>query len=358
MLLDDRKEVLSNDPGGMLDEIDRLPEQIKTAWDIGKEFSLRKYKGIEAVIISGMGGSAIGADLLCAWVNPIIKIPFIVCRDYTLPAWFHGKQNLLITISHSGNTEETLAVFQEGAKRDCSMLAISTGGMLANKAKQIDIDLWRFQHEGQPRAAVGYSFILLLVLFYRLGLLPNPEDEICLSIEALKAQQEDLTVDIPLIRNPAKRLAGQLIGRFVTVFGAEHMAPVARRWKTQLNELAKAWCGFETLPEADHNTIAGTENPQNLLMNQFGLFIEAPSNHPRNLLRSEITRQMMMECGIGVDKYVAFGESALTQIWTALHFGDYLAFYLATAYQIDPTGIPALDNLKNYLRSHHWESSQ
>ena len=351
MLLDDQNEMRSRDPGGMLDEIDHLPDQIETAWKLGKKQPLKKYENIEAVVISGMGGSAIGADLLCSWVAPVIKFPILVCRDYTLPAWIHGKRHLLIAASHSGNTEETLAVFHEGKKRECSMLAITTGGCLAEEAKKTGIDLWQFEHPGQPRAAVGYSFTLLLALFSRLGFLPEPEHEIYSVIAEMKTQQNQLKADVPLARNPAKRLAGQLMGRFVTVFGAEHMAPVARRWKTQLNELAKDWSNFEILPEADHNTAAGVQHPEGLMTNVFGLFIEAPSNHARNLLRAEITRQMLMEDGINVDRYVAVGETSLTHMWTALHFGDYLAYYLALSYQVDPTPVHALDHLKNTLKS-------
>ena len=130
------------------------------------------------------------------------------------------------------------------------------------------------------------------------------------------------------------------------------MAPVARRWKTQLNELAKDWSSFEILPEADHNTAAGTRTPPELLSKLFGLFIESPSYHPRNILRSELTRNMLMEDGINVDRYISPGKAPLTQIWTALHFGDYLAYYLALSYRVDPTEVTALDHLKSSLKSH------
>jgi len=350
MLLNDENAIRANDPGGMLNEIDRLPDQIESAWVLGKKLPLSKNEKIEAVVIAGMGGSAIGADLFCSWSSPMVRIPVLVCRDYTLPAWIKGKQHLLVTSSHSGNTEETLAVFHEGIQRDCSIIAITTGGNLANEAEKEGIDLWRFVHIGQPRAAVGYSFTLLLALFSRLGLISISDEDVSSLIAAMKAQQSALKANVPLANNPAKRLAGQLMGRFVTVFGAEHMAPVARRWKTQLNELAKDWSSFEILPEADHNTAAGTQNPQELLTKLFGLFIEAPSYHPRNILRSELTRTMLMENGINVDRYVPTGGTPLTQIWTALHFGDYVAYYLALCYGVDPTQVTALEHLKKTLK--------
>ena len=351
MFLDDEKAIRANDPGGMLDEIDHLPDQIGAAWELGKRLPLSKYEKIEAVVISGMGGSAIGADLLSSWANPIARIPVLVCRDYTLPEWISGKQHLLVASSHSGNTEETLAAFREGIQRDCSIITITTGGTLAEEARKSGIDLWQFKHSGQPRAAVGYSFTLLLALFSRMGLISISDDEVKSLIAAMKAQQTILKANVTLAKNPAKRLAGQMLGRFVTVFGAEHMAPIARRWKTQLNELAKDWSGFEILPEADHNTAAGIQNPAELLTKLFGVFIEASSNHPRNILRSEITRTMMMQNGINVDRYIPTGDTPLKHIWTALHFGDYLAYYLALLYQVDPTEVSALDHLKKTLKS-------
>jgi glucose/mannose-6-phosphate isomerase len=144
MFLDDEKAIRAGDPGGMLNEIDHLPDQIRSAWELGKELNLKKYENIEAVVIAGMGGSAIGADLFSFWVSPTIKIPVLVCRDYTLPAWITGKHHLLIASSHSGNTEETLSVFHEGIQRDCSIIAITTGGALAIKAKKGGYDVWQF----------------------------------------------------------------------------------------------------------------------------------------------------------------------------------------------------------------------
>ncbi len=349
MFLNDEKRILAGDPGRMLEEIDRLPDQIMTAWDLAKKLPLKQVTGIEAVVIAGMGGSAIGGDLICSWSSPNVKIPVFVCRDYNLPAWVKGKHHLLVASSHSGNTEETLTAFQDGKQRDCSLLAITTGGGLAEEAKKAKVDLWQFHHEGQPRAAVGYSFTLLMALFSRLGILHTSDEEVTSLVKTMRVQQKDLKPDSPLAKNPAKRLAGQLMGRFVTVFGAEFLGPVARRWKTQLNELAKDWSGFEILPEADHNLAAATRNPKDLIIKLYALFIESSFYHPRNVLRSEITQKMFMENGINVDRFVPSGESELAQLWCALHFGDYLAYYLAISYQVDPTEVFALDHLKKTL---------
>jgi glucose/mannose-6-phosphate isomerase len=152
-------------------------------------------------------------------------------------------------------------------------------------------------------------------------------------------------------RNPAKRLAGQLVGRWVNVYGSGCLAPVARRWKGQINEIAKAGAGFEILPEADHNALAGLLNPADILSDTMTLFLRAPSNHPRTRLRTDLTRREFMVEGLNTDGYEAQGETPLAHIWTTLHFGDYTAYYLAMAYGADPTPVEALENLKAAMQA-------
>ncbi len=349
MNLDDQANFAQIDTQNYLAEIDSLPNQLERAWELGSRQELPDWSGIQRVVIAGMGGSAIGADLLSAYAAPLCTLPLVVHRNYDLPAWARGPETLLITSSHSGNTEETLTAYQAGLERGCRILAICTGGKMAATAHKAGLPLWTFTHQGQPRAAVGYSFGLLLAAFSRLSLLPNPQEELASAISAMRQLQTNLRAEVPVGRNPAKRLAGQLIGRWVAIFGSDILEPVARRWKGQLSELAKAWAQFELLPEADHNTLAGTLQPETGLSNLVALFLHAPSCHPRNQLRSDLTRQAFMLEGISTDAVNATGEAPLAHQWTALLYGDYVAYYLAMAYGIDPTPIAALVGFKQQL---------
>ncbi len=337
------------DQQNYLAEIDNLPSQLETAYKQGLGLSLPPWQGFKNVLIAGMGGSAIGADLLAAYVAPLCPVPLIVQRGYSLPAWAHGPGTLVIASSHSGNTEETLAAFEQAQTAGCRILALCTGGKLAAQASATNTPLWTFEHPGQPRAAVGFSFGLLLAVLSRLGLIPDPANELSGAITAMRKQQMDLKAEVPVVRNLAKREAGQLVGRWVMVFGSDVLEPVARRWKTQINELAKAWAQYEVLPEADHNALAGLSQPEGGLSSAMALFLRAPSYHPRNLLRAELTKQAYMLEGLNTDFMDAQGESALSQQWTALHLGDYVAYYLAMLYEIDPTPIPALEGFKKQL---------
>jgi glucose/mannose-6-phosphate isomerase len=355
MNLDDLSNIQKIDSQNMLGEIDHLPDQLASAWALGqtlpdpdKEASAMQFR---QVIIAGMGGSAIGADLLAAYIAPVCKIPVIVHRDYGLPAWARGEETLVIASSHSGSTEETLDSFNAALNDGCRMVTVCTGGELAQRAAQHGIVCWQFPHKGQPRAAVGYSFGMLLAMFCRLGLIPDQAADIVSAVAEMKKQQASLEASVPVVHNPAKRYAGQLIGRWVSVYGAGLLSPVARRWKGQVNELAKAGANFEFLPEADHNAFAALINPPDLLMPRtMTLFLRCASDHPRNHLRSDFTRQGFMHEGLNTDLYEAKGDNPLAQMWTALHFGDYLAFYLAIAYQADPTPVDALQSLKAALK--------
>jgi len=359
MNLDDCLSFQPLDPQNMIGEIDGLPDQLQAAWELGFEklFDSRPLQdggGLKQVVIAGMGGSAIGADLVAVYLAPTCKIPVIVHRDYGLPAWASGARTLVIASSHSGNTEETLDSFEMALKAGCQVMAICTGGDLEQRARAAGVPVLKFAHKGQPRAAVGFSFGLLLAALARVGLVEpaaSSTTEVVTTIREMKKQQENLRAGIFVARNPAKRLAGQLVGRWVNVFGSGMLVPVARRWKTQINEIAKAGAGFEVLPEADHNTLAGLVNPEDVLSRTFSIFLRAPSDHPRNRLRTDQTRQDFMLQGLNADFYDTPGSSTLSQMWTALHFGDYLAYYLAMAYGVDPTPVEALERFKASMKA-------
>ena len=358
MNLDDLSRFKALDPQDMLGHIDGLPDQLQSAWNLSQTQPLDFADGlrpsandVRQIVICGMGGSAIGADLVAAAVMENCLVPIIVHRDYGLPAFARGTETLVICSSHSGNTEETLDAFETALRNDCRVLAVSTSGELSEKAREAGVPVWGFDHKGQPRAAVGFSFGLILGALRRLGLVPDASDQIAGAVEAMKSQQVALKAESPVAKNPAKRLAGQLMGRWVTVFGAGVLAPVARRWKGQINEVAKAVANFEFIPEADHNTLAGVLHPSEVIPpHVMTLFLRAPSDHPRNRLRLDMTRKAYMLEGLNVDGYMAKGGTPITHIWTALHFGDYMAYYLAMAYGVDPTPVTALESLKAALK--------
>jgi glucose/mannose-6-phosphate isomerase len=349
MDLNKYQEFAKLDPDGMLGHIDGLPEQFEGAWKLGLSLDLPKMSGINSVVIAGMGGSAIGADLVAATFADVCRVPVFVQRDYGLPAWAKGPGTLAVLSSHSGNTEETLAAFDQAVADKCQIVTVSTGGKLLDKANKAGLPAWTFIHAGQPRAAVGFSYGLLLAMFARLGLIADPAADVDAAFKAMVEQRKSINAESPLAQNPAKRTAGQLVGRYPTFFGAAHMAPVARRWKCQVNEVSKALAAFEALPESDHNTLAGVCSPEGALEKAVSFFIRSESDHPRVALRFDLTQKIMMEEGICTDGFMATGKSRMEQLWRGIQFGDFVSFYLAMAYDTDPTAIPTILGLKDAM---------
>jgi glucose/mannose-6-phosphate isomerase len=351
MNLDDLDLFKKIDTKNMLAEIDGLPDQLQRAWELGQSQTLPAFADIQNIIITAMGDSSIAAELAAVSVFSSIQLPVTVHRGYGLPAYANGGQTMVICISHSGNSEEILDSFESAQKNKCSLMTISTGGELAKRSTEKNIPAWIFDNHGVvDTAAVAYPFGLLLALFFRLGFIPDPANEIAEAVNMMKRSQQHIVADVIAAKNPAKRYAGQLVGRWVTFVATENLAPVARRWKTQINQLAKAGANFEIIPEATHNTLIATINPnQTLNAHTMTLFMRAPSDHPRNRLRSDLMRQAFMIEALNTDVIDARGESIIAHLWTLILFGDYMAYYLAMAYGADPSEEIAVINFKKSL---------
>jgi glucose/mannose-6-phosphate isomerase len=349
MNLDDLDLFQKIDTQNMRSQIDSLPDQLQNAWDLAQMLPLPNLGDIQNIIICAMGDSASAAELVTASVFSSLKLPVTVHRGYGLPASATEKA-LVICLSHSGNSEEVLDAFESAQKNGCKTFVISTGGELTKRAQEKNLPVWSFTHVGTDTSAIAYPFALTLALFARLGFIPDPSADIAEAVTMMKRSQQHIVPEVIAAKNPAKRYAGQLVGRWVTFVATETLAPVARRWKTQINQLAKAGANFEIIPEATHNTLIATLNPNATLnAHTMTLFMRAPSDHPRNKLRSDMMRQAFMLEALNTDVIDARGQSVIANLWTLIIFGDYMAYYLAMAYGADPSEEDALVNFKRSL---------
>jgi glucose/mannose-6-phosphate isomerase len=333
---DDTSALRKLDTHNFIEQINQLPQQLQDAWQLGQTIALPQMQAIRHIVVAAAGSSAVGADIFAAYAAPHSRIPITVHSSYNLPAWASGPETLLIASSHSGSTEEVIAAFEQACASMCQVLVITTGGRLAKLAEEQARPLWLFEHPGQPRAALGYAFGLLLAAAHRLGCIPDPSADVYEALHAARNIQTNLLPDVPIAFNPAKRMAGQLIDRWVAVYAADYLAPVARRWQSQMSQSAKAWAQAEIVPQMNHSSLAGLNHPESAFTRMIALFLNAPSNHPRSRLRLDYTRQLFMTQGINTDALQARGENPLAHIWTMLLFGDYTSYYLALAYGEDP----------------------
>ena len=356
--LNDPQAIRACDPEGMLRHIADLPDQCEAAWRDAQAIELpESFKEARQVVIAGMGGSAIGGALFQSLAAPHMRIPVHVVRDYTLPAFAEGLATLVIASSYSGDTEETLSAFQEARARRCQLMAIAAGGRLEAMARQFGAAFMRVAYESMPRAALGYSFAPLAALASRLGWLDDlsahPSTSLRASLrEATAVMREwnaELAPESPVVKNLAKRMAGQMLGRFVIVYGAGPFAEVARRWKGQVNENGKQFAAFEALPEADHNAILGSSYPEDMANRLKVIFLTGASDHPRNRARIEISREVLMVQGCDTDVLAARGGSPLAQMMSLIQLGDWISGYLGVANGADPSNTELLLEFKRRM---------
>ncbi len=337
------------DSANLLGWVDGLATQLEEAYRAGLNMFLPDHQNLASIVLTGVGGSIQAADLFSAYVSPLCPIPVHVHRDYELPAWVNGSSVLVVAMSLTGNAEETLSAVEAARRNGCPVMSIGRGGKLLDKARSAGSLFWQVDFAGPPRTAVGLYFGLLLALFYRLGLIPDPAQELMAAVETMQAQIAKIGVEVPTRQNSAKRLAGQVVGRWVSIFGSGMMAAVARRWKAQLGELAKAWAQAEALPDADYNMVEGVVNPEELIPRAYAIFLDSASDHPRNQLRTQLTQQSLLLEGIPTDIIRAHGATRMEQLWTAVQYGDYFAYYLSMIYGSDPNTIARIHAIQEEM---------
>jgi len=334
---------------GMLDHLHRFPEQCQRAWEKVQRFELPpEHARISNVVIAGMGGSAIGGDIAGRLALIESKVPVWVHRDYRLPA-FVDESTLVIASSYSGNTEETLSAFTESLKTRAKKMVITSGGKLKHLAESEGIPVFVIDYQAPPRAAFPHSFVPLVGIFQKLGLLGNKSADLHEAVDILNKISTDLIETRPLASNPAKQLAAKLWGRIAVIYGAEILSEVARRWKGEFNENSKAWAFFENFPELNHNAVVGYEFPPEAKERTFVLMLRSSSLHARNLLRYEVTAKLLAKAGIAYEFTEATGKSALSQVLSLILLGDYASFYLSMLNRVDPTHVDAINFVKQYL---------
>lgn len=350
-LLDDPKSYARLDPGGVLGRIRDLFPQCRQAWEQAAGLGVpASYREANQVVILGMGGSAIGGDLVRDAVCQECPIPIRVLRDYTLTADV-GVGTLVIGSSYSGETEETLSAFEEAARRGCHLVAVAGGGRLQAEAGRRGIPSLTIEYKGEPRAVLGYGFFLLLGLLHRLGLAGDKSRDLEELEGVLARINQRLDPNVPLENNPAKELAVRLHNRLAVIYGGGILEGVARRWKGQVNENAKAWAFYESFPELNHNAVVGYDRPRDLADRILVVMLHSDRLHARIKRRYQITQEILEKKGVGFQVVQAEGATILSQMMSSVLIGDYTSYYLAILNEVDPSPVEIISFLKDRLKS-------
>ena len=347
--LDEPQVYAQYDPQGMIEHLYQMPRRCQQAWQMAMDFDLpTEYSQVNKVVVLGMGGSAIGGDLVSSLAADEAKLPILVHRGYDLPP-FVDDQTLVIASSYSGNTEETLSSFEKALESDAKKLVITTGGRLKTLAEENNIPLFSFDYKAQPRAALPFSFLPILGFMQRLGFVGDRSNEVAEMVAVLTQMSRKIDEKKPLVRNQAKQLAQMLYGRLPVIYGGDMLTEVAHRWKTQLNENSKAWAFYETFPELNHNAILGYGFPQEVASRIVVVLLRSPYLPERIIRRQQITARLLKEANIRFQFVDGFGISQLTQMMSLVFFGDWVSYYLAILNQTDPSPVAAIDYLKGEL---------
>ena len=346
--LDDPAVIKRIDASDMLGRVRELPRQLALARRVAAAVDLdARHRDVDMVLVLGMGGSAIGAELVAGLAGDRLRVPLVVHRDYGLPAWA-GQRTLVIAASHSGDTVETLSGATEARRRGLPLVVATTGGALGRQATSDGTPYLRYEAPGQPRAAIGFGVGLIHELLARADLLNEP-DPFGPAVEGLEAMLDRNAPGVETDANPAKQLAWSTFGRIPIVYGAGAMTAVAHRWSTQLNENAKAWSMFEPMPEANHNAIEGTLNPRELSDALYVVEVREREEPEHIAARYRVVEELLGERATNRSVYWAEGSSALARTLDAVAMGDLVSVYLAILYQTDPTPVTLLAMLKERL---------
>ncbi len=347
--LDDPSVYKQYDSEGMANHLRKMPQLCQQAWQLAMKFNLPKdYAEVNKIVILGMGGSAIGGSLVSSLTAAEAKLPVIVYRDYILPVYVDSK-TLVIASSYSGNTEETLSGFEQALETKAKKLAITTGGKLKTMAEEKGIPIFAINYKAPPRAALAFSFIPLLCFLQKLGFVRDKSTDLKETIVVLEQLVQKINESVPTPQNAAKQMAGWLCGKIPVIYGAGITAEVAYRWKTQFNENSKACAFHQVFPELNHNAVVGYQFPEELKNKIQVVMLNSTYLNKRTQLRYRITAKLLEQARIGYQMVAANGASALSQMMGLVLLGDYVSYYLAILYQIDPTPVKVIDFLKAEL---------
>lgn len=325
-----------------------LPGQFE--YGLAQRDALPKISGyIQNIVITGMGGSAIGGDILRGLAAKEAQVPVLVNRGYEVPR-FVGPQTLFLAVTYSGNTEETLSAFEQARKQGAQIVCLTSGGQIKELAGYHDYPCLTVPGGLSPRAATGYLFAPLALLLEKAGLVEGVGRDLEETVEVLYHLREQLNPEVLPEGNIAREAARVMKGALPVIWGSSGLSETAAfRWKAQINENAKSPAYYAVLPELNHNEIMGFDEPQELIK-QFCLIVLRDSgDHPRVMRRIEITRELVQDKVKTWLEVQSSGRSWLARFYSLVYIGDYASTYLALEYGKDPIAIPAIDHLKTEL---------
>jgi glucose/mannose-6-phosphate isomerase len=339
--IDDPAVIAQRDPQDALGVALREWQQFH--YDFG--VTLDVTQGVQHVVMSGMGGSALPGVMIPVW--PGVAVPFEVSRGYRIPSYV-GPKTLFVASSYSGNTEETLEAFDTALQTGATIVVIAAGGQLAERARQHSLPLYTIPGGVQPRMCAFYFMRAIADILTQYGL-ASADDSVLNGVgEWLGEQARQWGSEVPVEQNLAKQIARDLCGKTAIIYSGPLMAPAANKWKICINENAKNLAWWGQYSEFNHNEFIGWSSHP--VEKPFGVVeIRSSLEHPRMARRFEVSEQLLSGLRPSPIVVEPHGDTVLEHMVWSICLGDVVSVYLALLNGVNPTPVALVERLKKEL---------
>lgn len=351
-ILDSREAIGKLDKSNMLGSVEALYKQLTHAWEDTQNLSFTASANIENIVLAGMGGSALGADVIKTLYKHELEVPFDIVREYTLPAYVN-EHSLVILASYSGTTEEIVACAHDAVHKKAQVMVIAAGGTLIDLAKEHNWTYYQIEPthnpSNQPRMAIGYAVFGTICLLGKAGLLQLTKEEVDQVAATIKDTVDRSGVEVPQDNNPAKLLAYTAFDKRPIYVAAEFLEGASHVVCNQTNENAKAYADYKVIPELNHHLMEGLRFPSSNKETHVFVFFNSDLYNVRNQARMKLTQQIVEDNNIETMMIDLKSESKLQQVFEMIALVGFTTFYLAMLEGIDPSPIPFVDKFKDEL---------
>ncbi|MBW6471610.1 MAG: hypothetical protein K0B14_00665 [Anaerolineaceae bacterium] len=330
------------DQEGMVEKICDLANQIELSWSFVQKQKNLDLPLVKHIYFCGVTKQLNAIDILRAMMTESNSVGFSSHENGNLPFWCQGKNNLLLLVVDHDSAEEMIDLLEQGIEKECSIFVLFADQKIKNNFFTKSIAHWVLPDHKFDRTTLGFDTFILYGILYKLGLTPDISQDISNLKLNLETTIQHIDVNVPSALNPAKRLAGQMVGRWIKIVAGGVMLPIANRWSDQINQSAKTLSSSDNIYHLAHGSLSGFYNPENVVQHSMMVFLKSCLNDQKIEWMIDRVKEELMCNGIGTDSYSARGGDILSQIWTTILFGDFLAYYLAIAYECDPTPIASL----------------
>lgn len=348
-ILDHSEKIKKIDKNDMLGLCMKTAQYCRDAVERARRIPTPKQLNLQNIVIAGVGGSAIGGELLRDWLKDRISVPIEICRDYVLPA-YASENTIVHAISYSGETEETLSAFLNAVKKKCLVFAVTSGGHLLSFSKKLQVPHVLVPSGFPSRAALPYLFLPSVVIMEKLNLISNVERGIQEAVCTIEKVLEKNSPQVPRRDNLAKTLAWKLRRTVPVVYGFRQYCSVAHRWKTQFDENSKMVNKYDVFPELNHNEVIGWQASENFTKQFSVVLIRDREEPPEIKQRIEATKSFALYRTRQVLEVFSEGKGRLAKMLSTICLGDLVSVYLAILRHVDPTPVKTITDIKMEMK--------